>query len=291
MNNKSIQIKKDELYLVTGGSGFLGKELIGRLLKGGSKVRVVARNEGNLILLKQRFPQIEYFTGDIAQSSICAQVIKDVDGIFHLAAFKHVGMAEYQPKECVMSNIVGSLNLLEESLHEKSIKFFVAISTDKAAQVAGVYGASKYLMEHLIKQFSSFDESKKYRILRYGNVLYSTGSVLCKWKDLLKEGKEVVVTDQNATRFFWTIEQAVDLIYECMDKATNCSPFAPDMKSIRLRSLLSAMASKYLPHGAELKVKEIGLQPGENLHEKIMEEGPYSNEVEEYTVNEIMELI
>ena len=114
---------------------------------------------------------------------------------------------------------------------------------------------------------------------------------MCKWKDLLKEEKEVVVTDQDATRFFWTIEQAVDLIYECMDKATDCSPFAPDMKSIRLRSLLSAMASKYLPHDTELKVKEIGLQPGENMHEKIMEEGPYSNEVEEYTVDEIMELI
>lgn len=108
--------------------------------------------------------------------------------------------------------MIGSLNILEESLENK-FDFVIGISTDKAAQVSGVYGASKLLMERLFCQFEAINNSTEYRIVRYGNVLYSTGSVLCKWRDLLSEGKEVIVTDPDATRFFWTRDQAVDLIF------------------------------------------------------------------------------
>jgi len=159
------------------------------------------------------------------------------------------------------------------------------------SQISGVYGSSKFLMERLFTQFEEFDTTKQYRIVRYGNVLYSTGSVLCKWRDLLKEGKKVIVTDPNATRFFWTIDQAVDLIFDCLENAKDSKPYFPQMKAMSIKSLLEAMSIKYLPKGKTLRVKEIGLQPGENLHEKIMEEGPYSNEVEEYSVKQIMELI
>jgi len=265
--------------------------LLSRLYDKGARIRVVARNEGNLVELKQQFPDVDFITGDMSQRSICAQVVKGVDGVFHLAAFKHVGIAEKQPKECIASNIIASLNLLEECRTEKSIKFIIGISTDKAAQISGVYGSSKFLMERLFTQFEEFDTTKQYRIVRYGNVLYSTGSVLCKWRDLLKEGKKVIVTDPNATRFFWTIDQAVDLIFDCLENAKDSKPYFPQMKAMSIKSLLEAMSIKYLPKGKTLRVKEIGLQPGENLHEKIMEEGPYSNEVEEYSVKQIMELI
>ena len=122
-------------------------------------------------------------------------------------------------------------------------------------------------------------------------VLYSTGSVLCKWKELLEQGQEVIVTEPKATRFFWTIDQAVDLIYDCMKDAVDCQPHFPSMKSMNIENLLKAMAEKYLPSGEELRIKTIGLQPGENLHEKILEQGPASNEVEEFTIEEIKELI
>ena len=146
-------------------------------------------------------------------------------------------------------------------------------------------------MERLFAQFEKDFPEIEFRTVRYGNVLYSTGSVLCKWRDLLKEGKEVIVTEEKATRFFWTIDQAVDLIFNCMENATNCSPYLPEMKSMSIGNLLKAMASKYLPEGVELKMKSIGLQAGENLHERIIEDGPASNEVQEFTVDEIKELI
>jgi len=216
--------------------------------------------------------------------------MRGITGVFHLAAFKHVGLAETQSRECVKSNVIGSLNVLEQSV-KNNVEFVIGISTDKAAQIGGVYGATKYLMERLFNQFEQDYPETKFRLVRYGNVLYSTGSVLCLWKDKLQNGEEVIVTEPEATRFFWTIDQAVDLIFDCMENAVDSKVHFPSMKSMRIDNLLKAMAEKYLPEGKELRVKEIGLQVGENLHEKILEEGPYSNEVEEFSIEEIKELI
>jgi UDP-N-acetylglucosamine 4,6-dehydratase len=285
-----IKIEKNKTYLVTGGSGFLGGELIKRILSQGGKVVSIARDEGNLIKLHQEFPSVKFYTGDICDRFDVQQCMKGVDGVFHLAAFKHVGIAELQSRECTKSNIIGSLNILEEAVNN-NVEFVLGISTDKAAQVAGVYGATKYIMEKLFEQFERNYSETKFRIVRYGNVLYSTGSVLCKWKKLLEEGKQVIVTEPEATRYFWTIEQAVDLIEQCMSEATDSLPFVPEMKSMSVRDLLTAMAEKYLLEGAELDIKEIGLQQGENLHEKILEDGKYSNEVDRFTIDEIKEMI
>ena len=284
-----IKIEKDKKYLITGGSGFLGEELIKRILSEGGKVTIVARSEVGLIKTKQTFPDIEYYTGDIADK-LTLKRFTDIQGIFHLAAFKHVGLAETQARECTLSNVLGSINVLEHAV-DIGVEFVLGISTDKAAQVKGVYGASKLIMERLFFQFEKDYPKIKFRTVRYGNVLYSTGSVLCKWRELLKEGKEVIVTEAGATRFFWTIDQAVDLIFNCMQDAKDSLPFLPYMKSMSIGDLLEAMASKYLPEGAELKVKSIGLQPGENLHERILEDGPASDEVQSFTVEEIKELI
>ena len=285
-----IKIEKDKLYLITGGSGFLGIPLCDRVLKLGGRVRVIARDEGKLVELQQMYPEIEILTGDISDKFEVQQAMKGVDGIFHLAASKHVGIAEQQVRECVKSNTIGSMHILDESLETKP-DFVLAISTDKAAQVAGVYGATKLLMERLFGQFERLNENTKYRLVRYGNVLYSTGSVLCKWKDLLKEGKEVIITEPKATRFFWTVDQAVDLIFDCMETAKTYEPHITKMKSMEMGDLLKAMANKYLPDGCKLKVKEIGLQPGENKHEIITSEGLDSSKSERFTVDEIMEVI
>jgi len=284
-----MKIKKGKLYLVTGGSGFLGFPLVDKIISEGAKVRVIARDEGKLISLKEKYPDIEIYPGDIADRFEVKQAMKGVNGVFHLAASKHVGLAETFVRENVKSNTLGSLNILEESL-KCNLDFILTTSTDKAAQVAGVYGATKFLVERLFKQFESLNPNCQYRIVRYGNVLYSTGSVLCKWKDLIEQGKEVIVTEPSATRFFWNVEQAIQLIIDCLDKATDTSPYCPSMKSMRIDNLLEAMVQKY-GNGQTIKIKEIGLQPGENLHEKVMEEGPYSNECEQFTIDEIKELI
>jgi FlaA1/EpsC-like NDP-sugar epimerase len=282
---------KGKNVLVTGGSGFLGEALVERLfLMEAKTVRVISRNEGKLINLKQRFPQVEIFPGDITSQFDMHQAAIGMDCCFHLAAFKHVGMAEKFSLECTRSNVLGTINVLEESI-KNNFEFVIGISTDKAAQVSGVYGASKLLTEKLFSQYEQLTNTTKYRVVRYGNVLYSTGSVLCKWKELLQKGEQVIVTEPEATRFFWSREQAVDLIFKCLSEAQDSTPWVPEMKSMKVGDLLDAMARKYLPEGHSLSVKQIGLQPGENLHEKILENGPYSNEVPSFTVEEIMKVI
>ena len=286
-----IQIQKGKTYLVTGGSGFLGDAVVKRIIEYNGHVIAVARNEGNLIKLQQRYPTIRIFTGDIADKIVVSEILsEDITGIFHLAAFKHVTMAETQVRGCTLSNVVGSLNLLEESL-DKNFDFIIGISTDKAAQISGVYGATKYVMEKLFREFEQINKKTKYRIVRYGNVLYSTGSVLCKWKDALESGKEIVVTELNATRYFWTLDQAVDLIFDCLQNAYDAKPFVPNMKSMRIGDLLQAMENKYSSVDKISPIKLIGLQEGENLHERIIETGQYSNEVPQYTIKEIEELV
>ena len=210
-------LKRYGHYLVTGGSGYLGRELVRRLLDQQCYVTVLARNEGNLMKLAQQHHIIECYTGDVSDKFAVKQAMRrnpELDGVFHLAAFKHVGWAQTQTRECVLSNIMGTLNILDEA-SSHYVDFILGVSTDKAAQMSGVYGASKYIMEKLFEQYQATYDTE-YRIVRYGNVLYSTGSVLCKWKELLQQGKEIVVTDPEATRYFWTVEQAVDLIFECL---------------------------------------------------------------------------
>jgi UDP-N-acetylglucosamine 4,6-dehydratase/UDP-glucose 4-epimerase len=293
MSNKKdftmISIEKDKKYLVTGGSGFLGIPLVQYILSCGGQVRVMSRNEGKLVELKEKFPSVEIYAGDVSDAFEVRQAMSGINGVFHLAASKHVGLAETFVRENVKTNTIGSLHILEQSLHTE-LDFVLAISTDKAAQVSGVYGATKLLMERLFKQYESLNPSCQYRIVRYGNVLYSTGSVLCKWKELITQGKEVIVTEPMATRFFWSVDQAIQLIIDCMKNANDSQAYCPNMKSMSIKNLLQAMIEKY-SNGQDIPVRIIGLQPGENLHEKVLEAGPYSNEVEEFTIEEIKKLI
>ena len=204
-----ITIQQDKKYLVTGGSGFLGMPLVHYIMSCGGRVRVIARDEGKLVELKEKYPEVEIYTGDISDAFEVQQAMHGVSGVFHLAASKHVGLAETFVRENIKTNTIGSLHILEQSLH-MDLDFVLGISTDKAAQVSGVYGATKLLMERLFFQFEKLNPKCQYRLVRYGNVLYSTGSVLCKWKELIRNGKEVTVTEPTATRFFWSVDQAID---------------------------------------------------------------------------------
>lgn len=280
-----------KIALITGGTGFLGDKLVGELLNQEYKVRVVARNEGNLMKLKIKYPSIEILPGDICNKITAAQACKGVHSIYHLAAFKHVRMAEDYSLECINSNIIGTMNILEETINNPILEYIIGISTDKVAKVNGVYGATKYLMESLFKQYERLNDKVKYRLVRYGNVLYSTGSVLCIWKENIKNGKELIITDKEATRFYWTIDEAIKLIFDCLKYAKDCDPYLPVMKSMYLGDLLTAMINKYSDDPSNIKIKEIGLQVGENLHEALVLNGPTSNDAEKYTIKEIINMI
>lgn len=269
--------------LITGGTGFLGHALIKRLYNSQDHIRVIARNEGKLIQLKQQYPEIEIITGDVADECTVRKALDQVATVYHLAAFKHVGLAETQPYQCAQSNITGTINLLK---HFKGT-VFVAISTDKAAKLQGVYGASKRIMERLIEERALVDRSVRYILPRYGNVIGSTGSVITKWSQICKEHGEMVITERLATRFFFTVDDAVDLIFEAMDQADSGKPYIKPMKACSVGQLATACIKKY---GEPSIVKTIGLQEGENLHETLSDDIT-SDKAERYTIKELMEMI
>jgi len=170
------------------------------------------------------------------------------------------------------------------------VDFVLGVSSDKAVQISGPYGATKFLMERLFDEYQEINKSIKYRVVRMGNVIYSIDSVLYKWKSLIEKGEEVIVTEPKATRFFLTKNQSVDLMLNGL-KSDSSKPYCDIPKSTSIGNLLQAMANKYLPKGKELKVKKIGLQPNENLHEQIVDGGLMSNEMEQYTVEELERMI
>lgn len=283
-------LKANGIYLITGGTGFLGRALIKRLLKRypGIDLRVVARNEGKLVELKNDHPEVEIIPGDIADELIARKaMVGSVNGVFHLAAFKHVTMAEKHAYECVRSNIIGTLNLMELSLNERP-DFFVNISTDKAAQVRGVYGATKMIGERLAAEMSALNPDTLYLTIRYGNVFRSTGSFIYKWEQAAREGREIVLTDPEATRFFFSVHDAVSLILDgvCYGKADGADGILiPRIKGVSMGVFAEAFSEI---SGAKVTVS--GLQPGENKHET-MDGDIFSNQVAQYTKDEIKELI
>ena len=220
---------------VTGATGYLAEKLIERLITQGHTIHAIARNEGKLIALREKFKSVQIFPCPVEDYLLLKKALNGCDGIFHLAAFKDVILAKEHPLKAVQTNILGTLNLLKITVEEQNIKFILATSTDKAVQVSGTYGATKLLMENLFGDFEQINGSNcAYRIVRYGNVLHSTGSVLVKWKYAL----------ESAEPFY-----------------------PPNMKSISLGILLELAIRKYAKTVPDIRV--IGLQKGENKHECI----------------------
>jgi len=280
-------IIKGKKYLITGGTGVIGDTLCKRILSLGGQVVVMSRSEDKLSELKEKYNEIEIVIGNICDRQLVRDTIKNVDGVFHLAAVAE-GMQAGKPIESVKTNVIGSLVVLEEAF---DVDFVLGISSDKVVQVSGSYGATKFLMEKLFNQFEEINPKVKYRVIRLGNVIYSVDSVLYRWKSLIENCEEVVVTDKRATRFFMTSEKSVDLILNCLENTKDSKPYFEFMKSTSIGNLLQAMINKYAPKGCELPIKTIGLHPSENLHEKIFEGGTYTNEIEQYTIKELEEMI
>jgi nucleoside-diphosphate-sugar epimerase len=287
---KEKKLIREKRIVVFGGSGFLGTALIGALAfhsSGnklyGNKIIAVARNEGALVELKQKYPDIEIIVGDISDRWIVEKAMKDADEVYLLAALKHVGLAETEVKSCVNTNITGCMNIISKSLIVKP-KLFLFVSTDKASQPRGVYGCSKKIGERLIAEAEKINPDTKYRIVRYGNIWDSTGSISTKWKPKMQNGEEIILTDPEASRFFWTVKEAIDLIFECVGRAKDSAPYIPKMKAVTMGVVLDACMEVY----GKCPVKIIGLQPGENKVETI--DGiTFSDAVEQFTKSEFIQ--
>lgn len=274
--------------VIFGASGFLGDALIANLTKndGGivyQNILAVGRNEGNLVKLRQKYPTIQIMVGDIANPWDVKKAMAGAEQVYHLAAMKHVTIAETDVQSCTRTNIVGTMNVIQESLITKP-RFLVFVSSDKAGSGSGVYGLSKKIGEKLMEEAERINPDTAYRVIRYGNVWGSTGSLITKWRPKMESGEEIILTDPEASRFFWNVEEAVDKIFECIVQAKNAKPFIPKMKAVKMGVVLEACMEVY----GKSPVKIIGLQPGENKAETT--DGViFSDTCEQFTKEEFIE--
>jgi UDP-N-acetylglucosamine 4,6-dehydratase len=255
--------------LITGGTGSLGKALVKELLRD-SKVRRIAifsRDE----LKQHNFraeigndSRLRWFIGDVRDLERLKRAMHNVDFVIHTAALKQVDAGEYNPMEFIKTNVLGSQNVIDASI-ETGVRRVVALSTDKASSPINLYGATKLTADKLFVTANNYGHSygTTFCVVRYGNVMGSRGSVIPFWKKLADEGKPLPVTDLRMTRFWISIEQAVQFVLESLEMMSGGELYVPRIPSMKISDLAMAVAP-----GA--KLEEIGMRPGEKLHEEMI---------------------
>lgn len=260
--------------LVTGGTGSFGKQFIKTVLERYDVKRLVvfSRDELKQYEMQQEFsptdyPCLRYFIGDIRDLNRLTLATRDIDIIVHAAALKHVPAAEYNPTECIRTNIYGAENLVQAAL-ANSVERVLALSTDKAVNPINLYGASKLAADKVFVAANNLSgkSNTKFSVVRYGNVLGSRGSVIPFFNRLIEEGAtELPITDERMTRFWITIQQGVDFVLSSINMMQGGEIFVPKLPSMTI----TAMAKHLAPH---LPHKNVGIRPGEKLHEVMISE-------------------
>jgi len=252
--------------LITGGTGSFGKKYTEILLKNykPNKIIIYSRDELKQFEMAQRFNDkcMRYFIGDIRDKERLKKAMEGVDYVIHAAALKQVPAAEYNPMEAVKTNIHGAQNVIDSAI-ENGIKKVIALSTDKATAPINLYGATKLASDKLFIAANNLIGKKKIRfsVVRYGNVIGSRGSVVPFFINLIKNGvKELPITHKDMTRFLITLEEGVKFVLKNFERMQGGEIFVPKIPSMKIVDLAKALC-------AECKLKEIGIRPGEKLHE------------------------
>lgn len=276
MTIKTFDISAADLdgknILVTGGTGSFGQAFVRRVLDVGrpNKVVVFSRDELKQLemahaLGQSEFPAMRYFIGDVRDGSRLELAMRDIDIVVHTAALKQVPTAEYNPFECIRTNVHGAENVVTAALR-CGVKRVIALSTDKAASPINLYGASKLASDKIFvaaNNLTGIDETR-FAVVRYGNVVGSRGSVVPLFERLVREGAESLpITDERMTRFWITLNQGVDFVLSCLAMMKGGEIFVPRIPSMRMVDVASAMAPS-LPH------RFVGIRPGEKLHETMI---------------------
>lgn len=256
--NKSI--------LITGGTGSFGKKYTKTLLKHYKPKRIIifSRDELKQFEMQQRFNDncMRYFVGDVRDSSRLQEAMSDVDYVIHAAAMKQVPAAEYNPMECIKTNIYGAENVIRAAI-ENNVQKVIALSTDKAANPINLYGATKLASDKLFVAANNMVgmRNTKFSVVRYGNVVGSRGSVVPFFKKLLSKGKTTLpITHADMTRFMITLDQGVDFVLKNFERMHGGEIFVPKIPSMKITALANALAPN-------TKQEIIGIRPGEKLHE------------------------
>lgn len=267
--------------LVTGGTGSFGKNFIGTMLEKHPEVErlvVYSRDELKQFEMSQiyptsKYPQMRYFIGDVRDKSRLLRALEGIDTVIHAAALKQVPAAEYNPMECIKTNILGAENVIDACL-DSNVKNVVALSTDKACSPINLYGATKLCSDKLFVAANNMKGSRniKFSVVRYGNVLGSRGSVLPFFMKK-KEDKVLPVTDEEMTRFNITLEEAVDFVLMAMERSFGGEIFVPKIPSYRILDMAEAICP-------DSKIEIVGIRPGEKIHEEMISETDALNTLE-----------
>ena len=264
----------DTSILVTGGTGSFGKAFIKAVIKEfrPSRLIVFSRDE-----LKQsemqsdplfcKEPSLRFFLGDVRDVNRLESAMRDVDFVIHAAALKQVPAAEYNPFECIHTNVLGAQNIVQAAIRAK-VKRVVALSTDKATNPINLYGASKLAADKIFVAGNNMAGSVgvRFSVVRYGNVLGSRGSVVQIFRNMLANGiREMPITDERMTRFWITLEQGVSLVLSSLALMRGGEIFVPKIPSTKLTTLVKAMDAKAFH-------KVVGIRPGEKVHEVLISE-------------------
>jgi len=252
--------------LITGGTGSFGKKYTEIILQKykPNKIIIFSRDELKQYEMAQEFndPCMRYFIGNVRDGERLKEAMNGVDYVIHAAALKHVPVAEYNPMECIKTNINGAENVIKAAL-ANNVEKVIALSTDKAANPVNLYGATKLASDKLFVAANNMVGQKRTRfsVVRYGNVMGSRGSVIPFFKKLIAQGAtELPITDEKMTRFFITLEDGVNFVLKNFERMYGGEIFIPKIPSMYITELAKALAPD-LPH------KIIGIRPGEKLHE------------------------
>jgi UDP-N-acetylglucosamine 4,6-dehydratase len=263
LNHKSV--------LITGGTGSLGKALTSHILKyfpDIQKLVILSRDEQKQFQMAQEFseekyPQIRFFLGDVRDRDRLIRAFQGIDIVIHAAAMKHVHLAEYNPDECIKTNIGGAQNVIHAALQTK-VSNVVALSTDKACAPINLYGATKLTSDKLFVAANNIKGSNpiKFSVVRYGNVMGSNGSVIPFFIKKMEEGK-LPITDPTMTRFNISLHGGVKMVMHAIEHAWGGEIFIPKISSYRITDVAKAIAP-------ECKLEIIGIRPGEKIHEEMI---------------------
>ena len=265
-----------KIILVTGGTGSIGSQIIKKLLQYKPKqIRVFSRDESKHYFLQQELDEIKggtdvrYLIGDIRDKERLDKAFFKVDIVFHAAALKHVPYCEYNSFEAIKTNVQGTQNVIDTAL-KHNVDKVIAISTDKAVYPNTVMGITKLLAERMVIGTQNYlgDARTKFAVVRFGNVLNSRGSVIPTWIEQIKKGSPVTVTDKNMTRYFMTIDAAVDLIFMAAKKMRGQEIFVLKMPQENIYELAKKTIAEY-SNGKKVKIKIIGSREREKLHERL----------------------
>jgi len=261
----------DKSILITGGTGSLGKELTKTILAKWPKVRrliIYSRDEQKQFQMAQEFPvteypAIRYFIGDVRDLERLKRALNDVDYVIHAAAMKHVHIAEYNPDECVKTNIGGAENVIQASL-SCGVSNVVALSTDKACAPINLYGATKLTSDKLFVAANNIKGKQdiKFSVVRYGNVMGSNGSVIPFFMKKRETG-ELPITDKRMTRFNISLAEGVRMVLHALEHAWGGELYVPKIPSYRITDVAEAI-------GPDCSHPEIGIRPGEKIHEEMI---------------------